>query len=79
MDIQGWPMPAFLFIAKFLVVLSANFCPMPFLTTSDLLHVQNKVLVGSLFFFDDMALWCLQIGSGLVDLIPLQCLAFMFS
>ena len=64
-------MHAFLLIGKFLVVLSANFSPLPFLTTSDPLPVQNEVLVGSLLFFDDMVFWCLQIRSGAIDWIPL--------
>jgi len=42
-------MHAFFLIGKFLAMLSANFCPMPFLTISDPLHVQNEVLVGSIF------------------------------
>ena len=67
-------MHTFLSIGTFLIVLSANFGPLPFLTISDPLPVQNEVLVGSFFFFDDMALSCLQIGSGLVDLIPCNAL-----
>ena len=64
-------MHAFLLIGKFLVVLSANFCPMPFLTSFDPLHVQNEVPVGLLLFFDNMAFWCLQLKSEAAGWISL--------
>ena len=65
-------MHAFLLIGMFLiVVLSANFGPLSFLTTSGPLHAQNEVPVGLLLFFDNVAFWCLEIRTGAIDLIPL--------
>ena len=64
-------MHAFLLIGKFLVVLSANFGPLPFLMISDPLPVQNEVLVGSFLVFDNMVVCRLQIRSGVINWIPL--------